>query len=294
MRIRNLLAAAVLGAAITTPASAQLGGLVRKAKEAAAQKAVESAIGPTNKSLKPSDAFGPELTAASLDGVLRGLAVLQASHEQTEQMRARRMQLDTQLSASITAHEKERESFEALRNKRQACQDSVIDVRGNAAQEAFMKRMQSDPAAQAEAIKMANEIAMKAAISGKTDSAEATRSMQALAKANGIDLHADSLAAVKHCGAIPPTPAWLTEQDSLRARAGRLDEEIRESQYKSGDDATKAAGMEPRAFALAQERVLHWYRETHGGPQVQSFGNDERKLLESRKADIEKYKQVLN
>ena len=75
MRIRNLLAAAVLGAAITTPASAQLGGLVRKAKEAAAQKAVESAIGPTNKSLKASDAFGPELTAASLDGVLRGLGV---------------------------------------------------------------------------------------------------------------------------------------------------------------------------------------------------------------------------
>ena len=105
---------------------------------------------------------------------------------------------------------------------------------------------------------------------------------------------ADTLAAVKQCGAIPATPAWLIEQDSLRARVGRLDEEIRETQSKSIDDARNAAGMEPRAFALAQERVLHWYHETHGGSPIQSFGNDERKLLESRKTDIEKYKEVLN
>jgi hypothetical protein len=120
------------------------------------------------------------------------------------------------------------------------------------------------------------------------------RAYTELAKAQGMDPKADTAAAVKQCGAIPATPTWLIEQDSLRARASRAEGEVRELEYKSGDDAANASGMDHRAFALARERVLHWYHETHGGSAIQSFGNDERKLLESRKADIEKFKNLLS
>jgi len=51
--------------------------------------------------------------------------------------------------------------------------------------------------------------------------------------------------------------------------------------------------MDHRAFALARERVMHWYLETHGSSPIQMFGADERKLLESRKSDIEKFKHLL-
>ena len=122
MRIQNILLAAVLGASIATPASAQLGGLMRKAKEAAATKAVESTIGPTNKNLKSSDTFGPELTEASLDGVLRGLAAMERTLDQARQRRVEGQQLQANYSRSAQAHDNERQKFETVHDRVQLCQ----------------------------------------------------------------------------------------------------------------------------------------------------------------------------
>lgn len=291
MRIQNSLMAAAIGAMFATPASAQLGGLMRKAKEAAAQKAVESAIPSANKNVKASDAFGPELTAESLEGVLRGLAAMEKTAAKGEGRRAKGQEYQAALSKSLDAHDRERQAFEEKFERTRACQDSVIENRGNAARDAYLQRMRADPGAQAAMIKAAQEMALKSA---SADTAEARRSYAALAKSQGIDPKADSAAALKQCGVIPARPAWLTEQDSLRARSARSESEARELEYKSGDDAANASGMDHRAFALARERVLHWYRETHGGSPIQAFGADERKLLESRKADIEKFKKLLS
>jgi hypothetical protein len=38
---------------------------------------------------------------------------------------------------------------------------------------------------------------------------------------------------------------------------------------------------------------VNWYQEARGGTPVQVFGGDERKLLESRRSEIEKYKNAL-
>lgn len=297
MRIQYLVMAAAIGASFATPASAQLGGLMKKAKEAAAQKAGEKAVekaipGASNRNLKASDAFGPELTSESLDGVLRGLAALEKKKGETEALRAKGQEYQVALSKSMDAHDKERQSFETKYDRTRFCQDSVIDVRGRAAQEAYMKRMQSDPAAQAEMIKTAQELAHKNAAS--TDTAGIREAYFKMAKAQGIDPKADTLAAAKQCGAIPVKPAWLTEQDTLRARSSRAESGVRELESKADDDAAAASGMDHRAFALARERVMHWYRETHGGSPIQAFGGDERKLFESRKSDIEKFKSLLN
>ena len=296
MRIQNILMAAAIGASFATRASAQLGGLMKKAKEAAAQKAgekaVEKVIPNASGNLKPSDAFGPELTSASLDGVLRGLAAMEKTMADAATLRAKGQDYQAALSKSITAHDKERQAFDAKYERTNACQDSVIDARGSAAQAAYLKRMQTDPAAQAAMIKAARELALKNA--GNPDTADMMQAYTKLAKSQGLDPKADSAAALKQCGAVPARPAWLTEQDTLRARASRAESDVRELEYKSGDDAAKASGMDHRAFALARERVMHWYRETHGGSPIQSFGNDERKLLESRKSDIEKFKNLLS
>lgn len=296
MRIQNILMAAAIGASFATPASAQLGGLMKKAKEAAAQKAgekaIEKVIPDAGKNLKSSDSFGPELTAASLDGVLRGLAAMEKTMNEAAALRVKGQEYQAALSKSLDAHDKERQAFDAKYQRTSSCQDSVIDARGSAAQAAYMKRMQTDPAAQAAMIKAAQELALKGAMS--PDTAEMQRAYAKLAKEQGIDPKADSVVAAKQCGAIPARPAWLTEQDTLRARAQRAESDVRELEYKSGDDAASASGMDHRAFALARERVTHWYRETHGGSAIQSFGGDERKLFESRKADIEKFKNLLS
>lgn len=293
MRIQHILIAAVVGTSLTTPASAQLGGLMKKAKQAAAAKVVQSAPLPSaNKNLKPSDAFGPELTAASLDGVLRGLAAMGKTRTDAEALRAKGQEYQMQLTKSVDAHDKDRQRFEASYDRTRSCQDSIIELRSSAAQEAYMKRMQSDPTAQAAMIKAAQDVALKGA--SITDTAEMRRVYASLAKAQGIDPKADTTAAIKQCGAIPVKPTWLAEQDTLRARSARAESEVRELESKSGDDAAAASGMDSRAFALARERVMHWYLETHGGSPIQAFGDDERKLLEARKADIEQLKNLLS
>jgi hypothetical protein len=51
--------------------------------------------------------------------------------------------------------------------------------------------------------------------------------------------------------------------------------------------------MSLKDYSLARERVLHWYIESKGATPIQAFGPDERKLLESRKADIAKFSNAL-
>jgi len=132
-----------------------------------------------------------------------------------------------------------------------------------------------------------------AAAQQKGDTAEMRRLALSLAKAQGIDPAADTAAAIKACGARPPQPAWLVEQDSLRERSRRIDGQIRQLENDAATAGATTSGMAPKEYALARERLVNWYHETHGGSAIQAFGSDERKLLESRKGDIERYKKAL-
>ena len=99
--------------------------------------------------------------------------------------------------------------------------------------------------------------------------------------------------AVKTCGpACDSKPAWLVEQDGMRDRSTQLDSQVRDTERQS--PAATASGMSLREYSLARERVLHWSIEAHGGSPIQVFGGDERKLLESRRSDIDKYRKALN
>ena len=293
MQIRYLAAVAAFAVILPASSQAQLGGLVRKAKEAAASKVVEN--NPSlNKNLKPSSAFGPELTAQTLDGVLLGLATTQAKLGEADALRLSRQRIDADLAKSYSAHDKDRETFDKARRSAEQCQDSIRRARGSASQDAYMKRMQNDPVAQAKMVQAAQTVAFQvSAAQQKGDTAEVRRLMVDLAKAQGIDPQADSVAAVKSCGVIPQKPAWYVEQDSLRARSNRIDSQIRDIENGAAGEGAKASGMSLKDYSLARERVLHWYIESKGATPIQAFGSDERKLLESRKADIAKFSNAL-
>jgi len=293
MQIKFLAAVAAFAVVVPSSSHAQLGGLVRKAKEAAANKVVEN--NPSlNKNLKASNAFGPELTTQSLDGVLLGLATTQAKLGEADALRLARQRIDADLSKSYSAHDKDRETFDNARRAAEHCQDSVRHARTSAAQSAYQKRMQTDPVAQAKMIQAGSALGLQVnAAQQKGDTAEVRRLVTELAKSQGIDPKADSLFAVKSCGAIPVKPAWYIEQDSLRARSNRIDGQIRDIENGAAGEGAKASGMSLKDYSLARERVLHWYLESKGATPIQAFGSDERKLLESRKADIVKFSNAL-
>ena len=80
----------------------------------------------------------------------------------------------------------------------------------------YMKRMRSNPAAQAEMIKAAQQLSQKAAAT--TDTNEVRDAYAELAKKQGLDPKADTVAAVKQCGVVPARPAWTLPPASNTSR----------------------------------------------------------------------------
>ena len=287
MRARCLMSAALVIVTLPSDASAQLGGLVRKAKGAAQNRITE------NTNLKSSETFGPELTPASLDAVLRGLAATTAKLDQVKQLEPERDRANTDYAKSSTAHESDRQRYQDASDRISRCQSDMIRDRGKAAQDAY-KRRTADPAEQAKVMQASMDLARQAGqLQAKGDTAGVRKLMANMAKAQGIDPAADTAAAIAACGAKPPAPAWLAEQDSLREKTRRIDGQIRQLENDAATAGASASGMTNKEYSLARERVVNWYQEARGGTAVQVFGGDERKLLESRRSEIEKYKNAL-
>ena len=70
MRAKHLTAIVAI-TTLPVRAQAQLGGLIKKAAKSAAEGRVAASTSTQN--VRPSDAFGPELTASSLDAVIARL-----------------------------------------------------------------------------------------------------------------------------------------------------------------------------------------------------------------------------
>lgn len=292
MRLTGFATLIALAVAAPATSHAQIGGLIKKAANAATNKAEQKVV--ENSNLKPSEAFGPELTAQTLDAVLRGLAAAQAKLAEADSLRAERQKIDAAYSKSVEAHDRERIAFEERRDKIVSCQDNVRNERRRTAEDAYSKRMQSDPAAQAKMMQATMAVAQKvSAAQAKGDTAEVRRIMEELARSQGLDPRADSAAAIKECGTRPETPAWLAEQQALRDRVAAFDGRIRNAENNAQSAGAKASGMSFKDYSLARERVLHWYLETYKSWKVQRFGDNERKLMESRRSDIQKYSGAL-
>ena len=288
MRFNHFAALAAFAVSIPAVSQAQLGGLVRKAKEAAANKVVE------NKNLKPSSAFGPELTAETLDGVLRGLAAADAKLDEADRLRSARVRIDQELSKSLDAHEKDREAYNNSVRKTETCQSDFRKQRNKENQEMFDAKIKNNPAGQAQLMQVVVQLGGKLAMAQqKGDTAEQRRITLEIYKAQGLDPIADSAATIKTCGAVPGRPAWLIEQDSLRHRSARTDSQIRDTESGAQAAGAAASGLSSKEYALARERVMHWYMEARGASPIQNFGGDERKLMEGKRPTIEKLSRAL-
>jgi hypothetical protein len=288
MRFNYIAAFAAFAVSVPAISHAQLGGLVRKAQNAAANKVIE------NKNLKPSSAFGPELTAETLDAVLRGLAATDAKLAESDRHRETRMKLDDRLSKSLDAHQKDRENYDNLRNKTDQCQSDFRDKQRNAL-EAELDAKRADPAFQAKMMQITLAFAPKlGAAQQKGDTAEYRRLVLEMTKAQGLDPVADSAAVINACGRVPAKPAWLVEQDSIRALSARSDSQVRQAEESAQAAGAAASGMPGKnAYAMARERVMHWYMERRGASPIQHFGADERKLMEGKRDAIMNFSRAL-
>jgi hypothetical protein len=291
MRTLQYATAILAAGLIASPASAQLGGLMKKAKSAVEKKA-DNAIGKTD--LMPVNSFGAPLTQQSLDAVIRGLAASQAKLDEAKQAQAEADRYNKLMSDAAAGHDKDRETYRETSNNVENCQSSFISARRDSLAKAFQAKMLTDPAARAQAAQAATTLGAEyAKLLQAGDTVGARNLMSAQATKLMGDPKLDTAAAVKKCGTAPAKPAWLSDEDKYRAQWEAANNKARKIEEEARTAGLSASGMSKENYGLARERIINWLQEKNGGKAVQVFTDEERKAMESRNADIQKYSRQL-
>jgi len=307
-RVLSRRGVAVAVAALVVPvqgASAQLGGLVKKAKDKVVEQQVEKQV---EKRVNPvaSDPGAPpkfddvtlELTNDRISQIIRGLSAGRAVLDGANGSPSRATliaQRDDAARQSADLSQKSSKAFDAYYEKRDAsqrCRNDAMDAsrdKRQAANEARAKEFQpkamSDPAFREKVMAITQKMAVA---QQKGDTAEVRRLMIELNGGAPENAKADSLAADKACGSLPPQPAAMAQSEKLNALANKLTEEIRLLEEKSAATEVKESGMNERQYQMARERIEAYLSAMKYKSQPGGFSAGELDALGARRADLEK------
>jgi hypothetical protein len=304
---RGGIAVAVV-ACLTVPvhnASAQLGGFVKKAKDKVVlqqvEKQVEKQINPraSDPSAPPTfDDVTVELTNDRIAQIIRGLtagrAVLDGANGSPSRatLVARR---DDAARQSAELSQQNSKAFDAYYQKRDAsqrCRNDAIHAsreKRDAANDQRMKELQakamSDPAFREKIMAITQKMAVA---QQKGDTAEVRRLMIELNGGSPESANADSLAADKACGSLPPQPAAMVQAEKLNAQSNTLSEEIRLLEEKAAETEVKESKLNERQYQMARERIEAYLSAMKYKSQPRGFSGGELDALGGRRADLEK------
>jgi len=302
---RHGIAVAIV-AAVALPthvASAQLGGLVKKARDKVVEnqvdKQVEKRTGSTSGREAPPkfDDVTLELTSERVGQIIRGLsagrAVLEGSNGSPSRatLVARRDEAANKSAAISSANNKLISAHYQERSDNQRCRNDAIhasykkrkasdDVR----QKEFQAKAMSDPAFREKTMAIAQKM-------GEAQARNDTVALKKLAAELGVDMNAgaaDSIAADKACGREPARPAVLVQVDQLDEQAKALSEQIRQLEEKSAATEVKESGLNERQFHMARERIEAYLSAVKYKAQPGGFSGAELESLGARRADLEK------
>lgn len=287
--LRICMAAVTAVTVAPAPAHAQLGGLLKKAKKAVEKQTAQ------NPNARPSSAFGPELTEATMTAVLKGLNAQTPIFARINRVSQQRDSARNASSNLRDGHDDEARAYDAAVDKRRECVSqalSRIDEATQAKVETYAQSLMGDPAKLAafqKTVMAAQTLSAQRMAKGDTVGAMRVQ-VDSMRKAMGIntDPKADTVQAERSCGNPPAKPGWLTAADAEDARADADDRQIRDLEQQVGAEGARVAGMSPAAFALAHERILNWYHGGRDNNSVQQFGAEELKVLHAHEAEIEK------
>lgn len=295
MKLRSI--ATILTAFIVipiVPAHAQFGGLIKKAKS------VVTGDTATAKTDPPTSATATDLAVTSerLDAMLKGLTAQIPLYQQLAAERKRGKQLTDQRVQLQDANQMAISTYQARNNDWGTCFDAAVREAGQAhAGEMASKQMAmaSDPQkmmTQMQEQQAANQ--KYAALLAAGDTAGANAVMAGMFKRMGIDLHADTVAAERKCGARPAKPAVLVQIEDLQKQEQAAEENQRALEKRAGEVGAGAAGISVQEFGLAREvqvlRMTRWLNSCRGGGGCgdRSLTPAENALFQQRRADVEK------
>jgi hypothetical protein len=300
---RRAVAVAVV-AAFSLPihsASAQLGGLVKKAREKAVEQQVEKrtgAVTASNGDAPPKfDNVTLELTADRVGQIITGFAAGRAILDGANgapgraTLVARRDDASRKSATISSANSKTFDAYTEKRDASQRCRNDAMYASRQKRQQTSDQRTKelsakamSDPAFREKTMAVMQKMA---AAQQKGDTAEIRRLAAELGVAPD-DSKPDTLAADKVCGREPAKPAAMAEIEQLDAQAKALTDQIRELEEKSAATEAKESGLTDRQFFMARERIEAYLSVVKSKSQPRAFSGAEIEALSARRADLEK------
>lgn len=284
LRLGTPLLAALALATMAVPAQAQLGGLMKKAKEKVAKEVGDKSG--ANAALDGEevkfDAVTVELTAERIEGVIRGLQESRAKLAGRPALVARRDAAAEKLSEHLNKHGAEIDRAQEQRSKINSCRDDAFRKLQDANTEAMATKMMSSPALQ----QKMQAISQRLAVAQQKGDAGEIQKLQGELQALVAPTAADSASVSKSCGAVPGETAAEKEAKSLENQRNQLDQELRSMEEGANAEASKSSGLSPRAFAMARERMEMYLSRAKSNSRQRGLTSAEITALSARRSDI--------
>jgi hypothetical protein len=289
-RIASLAFAAALVLTVApSSAEAQLGGLVRKAKDKVVRQAADQSG--VNAAVEGEDvkftAVIVELTPETLDKVMLGMRAGRARVDNPNGRAALVKERDDAGNESSALWNRHGDEINAWNDKRHAidrCRRDAFNALDKGRDEALSKKAMTDPAFQGKIVAMMQQ----AALAQQKGDTTALSKLESDLRALRGESKADTVAVDKQCGATMAPNATEAKIRALQQKSWSIDAKIRDLDASADSEDAKASGLEPRQYAMARERIeMYLMRAKSESPQ-RGFNSNELKSLSARRADLEK------
>lgn len=270
-------------------ANAQLGGLVRKAKEKVVRDAGDKSG--VNAALEgESVEFGAvilELTDERLAQVMRGMEVGRARVEAPNGRAAvvsQRDDLANQAADLSNKHGTEIDTHNTKRWEIERCRNEAFRERDQGRDEALANKAMTDLAFREKVM----ALAMRAAEVQASGDSVALVKLQGEMRALRGESRADTVAVTAKCGAAMAPHPVDAKLVTMRDEISRLDNQLRSMEESAAAEEVKASGLEPRQYHMARERIELYLGRAKNNAKQNGFTTNELKALTARRADLER------
>lgn len=301
-RLTSLLVGTALALAPFPAASAQLGGLMKKAQQKAAEKIAEKTVDKAaekaaDAGLGPSPQFDEvvlELDATRVAALLRGLKARRemALKVDLEGKQREAVRTDSVAKVAEEASAKSRSRWQDSNGRVTMCLDKVISERQEAAMKGAEVRMRQmvggSMAAGGENAEMKKFVEAQQRMGeamARGDDAAAAKAQAEFLALLGVNVAADSAAAKAKCGPPVPKPDDVERADRLRSAADAAGEAARAAENQVNEAAAKASQLTEPQFAMAFERVETFIKS----PKSMAFSATERGALKEKQGELAEF-----
>jgi len=295
-------------AALVAPAhtaSAQIGGLVKRARDKVVDQQVDKQVEKRTGSPAATSAGGApkfddvtvELTSERVGQIVRGLGAGRALLDGVNGSPSRAALVarrDEAMNRSGTLSSENGKILDAYNEKRDAsqrCRNDAIQASRDKRQQGSEQRNQelqakamTDPAFREKIM----AFTQKAAAAQQRGDTAQLRRLYAELGVVGDDPKADTLAADKACGREPAKPAVMVQMEQLDAQAKSLSEQIRQLEEKAAATEVKESGLNERQFFMARERIEAYLSAMKYKSAPRGFSAGELEALGARRSELEK------